>query len=69
MINPHTRRSRGFGFITFSDPKVADAIIKSGDKHRLDEREVRSEQSGLHVTPTTVATTAQPAAAAAAATP
>lgn len=39
MINPHTRRSRGFGFITFADPDVAAQVIADG-KHSLDNREI-----------------------------
>jgi len=39
MINPHTHRSRGFGFITFAEEEVAAKVIASG-KHTLDDREI-----------------------------
>jgi RNA-binding protein Musashi len=39
MINPHTRRSRGFGFITFADADIAAQVIASG-KHSLDSRDI-----------------------------
>lgn len=39
MSNAHTGRSRGFGFITFSDPAVAKHVIENGP-HTLDNREI-----------------------------
>ena len=39
MINPHTRRSRGFGFITFASAEIAAKVIAAG-KHMLDSREI-----------------------------
>lgn len=37
MKDPQTNRSRGFGFITFKDPKIVDDVIKFG-KHEIDEK-------------------------------
>ena len=35
MIHPETKRSRGFGFVTFESPQVAQAVLASGN---LNER-------------------------------
>ena len=35
MFHPETKRSRGFGFVTFQDPQVAQAVLADGN---LDER-------------------------------
>jgi len=37
MKDPATQRSRGFGFVTFEDPKVVEEVIKIG-KHEIDEK-------------------------------
>jgi len=39
MSNAHTGRSRGFGFITFSDPLIAKHVIENGP-HNLDNRTI-----------------------------
>lgn len=39
MKNSETGRSRGFGFVTFSDPSKVDLVLKSGP-HELDGRTV-----------------------------
>lgn len=39
MKNSETGRSRGFGFVTFSDPSKVDAVLKNGP-HELDGRTV-----------------------------
>lgn len=39
MSNAHTGRSRGFGFITFSDPLIAKHVIENGP-HTLDSRTI-----------------------------
>ncbi|CAG7827542.1 unnamed protein product, partial [Allacma fusca] len=35
MKDPTTRRSRGFGFVTFSDPAAVDKVLAQGT-HELD---------------------------------
>ncbi len=36
--NPNTQKSRGFGFVTFSDPNAVDLVLKQ--EHYLDGRRV-----------------------------
>jgi len=40
MKNQTTGKSRGFGFVTFRDPRCVDAVLESGP-HVLDGRQVR----------------------------
>ena len=35
IMNHEIGRCRGFGFITFSDPKIVDVIMTSGKNHLL----------------------------------
>jgi len=39
MKDPMTNKSRGFGFLTFVDPKNVDAVLK--EDHHLDGKMVR----------------------------
>ncbi|KAL3228111.1 hypothetical protein MRX96_004029 [Rhipicephalus microplus] len=39
MKDPSTRRSRGFGFVTFSDPASVDKVLASGP-HELDGKKI-----------------------------
>ncbi|KAL7733121.1 hypothetical protein ACLKA6_004644 [Drosophila palustris] len=39
MKDPTTRRSRGFGFVTFSDPNSVDKVLTQGT-HELDGKKV-----------------------------
>jgi len=39
MKDPTTRRSRGFGFVTFSDPKSVDNVLAAGS-HELDGKKI-----------------------------
>ena len=39
MRDTVTKKPRGFGFITFSDPDIADAVCR--EQHSLDGRQVR----------------------------
>ena len=41
MKDPTTKRSRGFGFVTFSDPNSVDKVLAHG-LHDLDGKKVRS---------------------------
>lgn len=38
MLDKHSGRPRGFGFVTFSDPTVADKVLE--DEHVIDGRMV-----------------------------
>lgn len=38
MLDKHTGRPRGFGFITFADPVAADAVLE--EEHIIDGRVV-----------------------------
>jgi len=40
-----TGRSRGFGFVTFADPKAADAAIAGLDGQELDGRSIRVNEA------------------------
>ena len=42
MKDPTTKRSRGFGFVTFSDPNSVDKVLAHG-LHDLDGKKVRLE--------------------------
>jgi hypothetical protein len=39
-----TGRPRGFGFVVFEDPDVAERVV--GLQHTIDRREVRGEERG-----------------------
>ncbi|XP_076332779.1 RNA-binding protein Musashi homolog Rbp6-like isoform X1 [Tachypleus tridentatus] len=39
MTDPSTRRSRGFGFITFADPDCVDKVLSTGP-HELDGKKI-----------------------------
>merc|ERR1712018_474760 len=39
MKDPTTRRSRGFGFVTFSDPSSVDKVLAHGS-HDLDGKKI-----------------------------
>ncbi|XP_071848659.1 RNA-binding protein Musashi homolog 2-like isoform X4 [Apostichopus japonicus] len=39
MRDPESKRSRGFGFVTFVDPLSVDQVLQSGD-HRVDDKKV-----------------------------
>ncbi|KAJ8043522.1 RNA-binding protein Musashi-like 2 [Holothuria leucospilota] len=39
MREPESKRSRGFGFVTFVDPLAVDKVLQSGD-HRVDDKKV-----------------------------
>jgi hypothetical protein len=39
MKDPHTGRSRGFGFVTFTDASVPDTVVAAGT-HMIDGRNV-----------------------------
>lgn len=47
MKDRTTGRARGFGFVVFSDPSVADRVIK--EKHNIDGRMVSFEIVALCV--------------------
>jgi len=37
MKDPNTKRSRGFGFVTFADPESIEKVLKVG-RHEIDEK-------------------------------
>jgi len=39
MKDPTTRRSRGFGFVTFSDPAAVDKVL-AASQHELDSKKI-----------------------------
>jgi len=46
MKNSESGRSRGFGFVTFSDPANVSLVLQSGP-HQLDGRTVRNKFASL----------------------
>lgn len=46
MKNSESGRSRGFGFVTFSDPANVSLVLQNGP-HQLDGRTVRSKLSSF----------------------
>ncbi|RZF42519.1 hypothetical protein LSTR_LSTR004438 [Laodelphax striatellus] len=44
MKDPHTKRSRGFGFITYAQSKMVDDAMKNRP-HKVDGREVESKRA------------------------
>ena len=45
MKDPVSRRSRGFGFITFTDIHAVDNAL-ADEPHTIDERKVRNREEG-----------------------
>ena len=45
VLDRETGRSRGFGFVTFSDPSAADAAIRALDGSTLDGRTIRVNEA------------------------
>ena len=41
MVNKHTGAPRGFGFVTFEDPRAVDAVMR--DEHTLDGRRIEAK--------------------------
>lgn len=39
MRDPNTKQSRGFGFVTFSDPSAVDSVLNAGP-HELDHKKI-----------------------------
>jgi RNA-binding protein Musashi len=48
MKNSESGRSRGFGFVTFSDPANVSLVLQNGP-HQLDGRTVKDRFFGSHV--------------------
>jgi RNA recognition motif-containing protein len=44
MKDPVTKRSRGFGFITFAEVETVDAVLEN-EPHTIDTRKVRTPES------------------------
>jgi len=44
MKDPHTRKSRGFGFVTYSEPQMVDAVQRDRP-HVIDGREVEPKRA------------------------
>jgi RNA-binding protein Musashi len=48
MKNSESGRSRGFGFVTFSDPANVSLVLQNGP-HQLDGRTVKYRLCGSHI--------------------
>ena len=44
-MDRQTGRSRGFGFVTFRDPKCVDSVLRGS--HTIDGRQVKNNLNGL----------------------
>mmetsp|Transcript_101937 Transcript_101937/g.297266 ORF Transcript_101937/g.297266 Transcript_101937/m.297266 type:complete len:513 (-) Transcript_101937:144-1682(-) len=44
--DPATGRSKGFGFVTFADPSMAEAVLSAYDEHEIDDRRVDVKRYG-----------------------
>lgn len=49
MKDPHTRESRGFGFVTFEEAEDADAAMAALNATTLDDRTISVEKVGRHL--------------------
>lgn len=53
MRDPHTKDSRGFGFVTFEVNDDADAAMSALNNTTLDERTITVEKVSFSVAPST----------------